>query len=77
MQEPDPSGSSLGIFSAKPVAFLIRLAGLTEVAGRVQAVLQVLSSFVDALAVYVLMAALTTTLEFEMQDKAWFNAWGL
>ncbi len=67
----DPVGSGLG---AKPLAFLIKLAGLTEVASRLRAVLRVASSFVDALAVYVLMAALTTTVDLNMQGRAWFNA---
>lgn len=76
MQDKDQSGGGLVAMSAKPLAFFIKLAGLTEVVDRVKAVLQVLSSSVDALAVYVLMAALTTTVDLEMQGKAWFQTLG-
>ena len=57
-----------------PLMFLLKLAGLTEVVGRARAVLEVFGSIVDALAVYVLMAAFTTTLELELQGRAWFNS---
>ncbi len=57
-----------------PLMFFLKLAGLTEVVGRARAVLEVFGSIVDALAVYVLMAAFTTTLELELQGRAWFNS---
>ena len=68
LQEHANSGSGM------QVMFLLKLAGLTEVVGRARAVLEVFGSIVDALAVYVLMAAFTTTLELELQVRAWFNS---
>ncbi|BDA45760.1 hypothetical protein COCOBI_07-5470 [Coccomyxa sp. Obi] len=57
-----------------PLMFLLKLAGLTEVVGSAKAVWEVFGSIVDALAVYILMAAFTTTLEMELHGRTWFNS---
>lgn len=76
MKEMSSAVGGLSFIAVKPIAILMKLAGLTEVFCGVSALLQILGSFVDAVAVYVLMAALTTTLELELQGQAWFNTFG-
>ncbi len=56
-----------------PLTFLLKLAGVTEVVGRAKALLEVFGSIVDAVAVYILVAAFTNTLELKLQGRAWFN----
>jgi hypothetical protein len=48
------------------------MAGLTRIVANARVALQVLNSVADALAVYVLMAALTCAVELEMHGSAWF-----
>ena len=56
---------------------LVGLMGLQQAIARLEAGLKVLNSLIDILAVYILMAALTCTVEFQMGSRSWFIAPGL
>ena len=60
-------GRASGLFSN-----LMSMAGLSAQAAQLTAAMRVANSIIDALAVYVFMAALTCTLEARMPSRVWW-----
>ncbi len=56
---------------------LVGMMGLQQAVVRLEAGLKVLNSLIDIMAVYILMAALTCTVEVHMGSRSWFIASGL
>ena len=69
MQEPS---AAAGLLSSQPVRMMVRMMGAQRAFARFEAVLKLLNSLLDTLAVYILMAALTCTVELQMGSKSWF-----
>lgn len=66
-----------GLLSSQPVRLLIGMMGAQQAVVRMEAGLKVLTSLADTIAVYILMAALTCTVELQMGSSSWFHASGL
>ncbi|CAK0782831.1 hypothetical protein CVIRNUC_006026 [Coccomyxa viridis] len=62
-----------GLLSSQPVRLLARMMGIQQALTQLKAALKIMKGFVDAVAVYIFMAALTCTLEAQMGSRAWFN----
>ena len=63
-----------GLLSSQPVRLLIGMMGAQQAVVRMEAGLKVLKSLADTIAVYILMAALTCTVELQMGSGSWFHA---
>ena len=61
------------MLSSQPVKMLARMIGAQQALAQLEAALSVMKGFVDAVAVYIFMAALTCTLEVQMGSQTWFS----
>ena len=59
--------------SLQPVVLLLRMAGMQGFMGNMRALMRIGNSILDVLAVYTFMAALTCSLDLQLQGQAWFS----
>jgi hypothetical protein len=62
--------------SLQPISLLLRMAGLKGLISNMSAVMRVANSILDALAVYIFMAALTCSLDLQLHGQALFSRTG-